>query len=83
MVTVQLEPGTPMAKALGQVKSRVDGIASFPLNAEEPIVDEVLTRIRAMRLTLYGALGEAQLKELAQQLRDEVLALPGITQVSI
>ena len=83
VVTVQLEPGTPMAKALGQVKARVDGIASFPLNAEEPIVDEVLTRIRAMRLTLYGALEEAQLKELAQQLRDEVLALPGITQVSI
>ena len=33
-----------------------------PLNAEEPIVDEVLTRIRAMRLTLYGALEEAQLR---------------------
>ena len=82
-VTVQLEAGTPMTKALGQIKSRVDGIAAFPLNAEKPIVDEVLSRTRAMRLTLYGALEEYQLKELAQQLRDEVLLLPGITQVSI
>ncbi len=83
VVTVQLEPGTPMTKALSQVKARVDGIAAFPLNAEEPIVDEILPHTRAMRLTLYGALEEHQLKELAQQLRDEVLLLPGITQVSI
>ena len=83
VVSVLFEPGTPMTKALGQVKSRVDGIASFPLNAEEPIVDEVLSKTRAMRLTLYGALNESQLKELADQVRDEVLLLPGITQVEI
>ncbi len=83
VVTVRLEPGTPMTKALAQIKSRVDGIASFPLNAEEPIVDEVLARTGAMRLSLYGGLGEAQLKELADQLRDEILKLPGITQVSV
>ncbi len=83
VVTVLLEPGTPMTKALAQIKSRVDGIAAFPLDAEEPIVDEVLVRTSAMRLSLYGELGEAQLKELADQLRDEILLLPGITQVTI
>lgn len=83
VVTVLLEPGTPMAKALGQIKSRVDGISSFPKDAEEPVVDEVLRRTRAMQLTLYGPLEEHQLKELAQQLRDEVLLLPGITQVTL
>jgi multidrug efflux pump subunit AcrB len=83
VVTVELEPGTPITKVLGQVKARVDGISAFPLNAEEPVVDEVLFRTRAMRLSLYGALDEYSLKELAQQIRDEVLLLPGITQVSI
>ena len=83
VVTVQLEPGTSMGKALGQIKTRVDSIAAFPLDAEQPIVNEVLSRTRAMRLTLYGALDERQLKDLAEQLRDEVLMLPGITQVTI
>ena len=83
LITLQFEPGTPMSKALGQVKSRVDGIASFPLDAEEPIIDEILQRTRAMRLTLYGELNERQLKDLAEQLRDEVLMIPGITQVEI
>ncbi len=83
VVTVEFDPGTPMTKAMAQVKSRVDGIASFPRDAEEPVVDEVLVMSRAMNLSLFGDLGEAQLKELADQLRDEVLMLPGVTQVSI
>ena len=83
LVTVMLVPGTSMGKALAQIKTRVDSIAAFPLDAEEPIVDEVIRRTRAMRLTLYGALEERQLKDLAEQLRDEVLLLPGITQVTI
>ncbi len=83
VVTVLLEPGTPMDRAVGQIKTRVDSIAAFPLDAERPVVDEVLVRTRAMRLTLFGALEERQLKDLAEQLRDEVLLLPGITQVTI
>ena len=38
LVTVMLVPGTPMGKALAQIKTRVDSIAAFPLDAEEPIV---------------------------------------------
>jgi multidrug efflux pump subunit AcrB len=82
-VTVELEVGTPMTKALSQVKVRVDGISSFPADAEEPVVEEILSRTAAMRLTLYGELDEAPLKELADELRDEILALPGITQVAV
>jgi multidrug efflux pump subunit AcrB len=83
VVTVKLAPGTPMTKVLAQVKSRVDGIAAFPRDAEEPVVDEVMRRMEAMRLTIYGELTESQLKELADVIRDEILLLPQITQVVI
>jgi len=82
-VTVKLEPDVDLAKVLNEAKIRIDGIASFPLDAERPIVEEVRAFSRAMRLTLYGQLSETQLKELAEEVRDDVLALPGITQVSI
>lgn len=39
--------------------------------------------MRAMRVTLYGELGEAKLKELADQRRDEILLLPDVTQAAI
>ncbi len=83
LITVQLKPGVSMAKVLSEVKVRVDGISEFPLNAEPPIIAEVLSANRAMQLSLYGALSERQLKELAEEMRDEILLLPEITQVSI
>ena len=83
VVTITLEPGSSMTKALNQVKSRVDGIAAFPLDAEEPVVEEVLSRTQAMRLTVYGPLEEHQLKELAESVRDELLMSPQITQVEV
>jgi len=83
VVTVQLKPGIPMAKALSQVKVRVDGISAFPLNAEPAIVEEVLSSNRALQLSIYGTLSERQLKELAEEMRNEILLLPEITQVSI
>ncbi|TGD75496.1 efflux RND transporter permease subunit [Mangrovimicrobium sediminis] len=83
IVNVQMEAGANMEQALAQVKSRVDGIASFPADAEEPVVEEVIERGEAMSVSLYGALDEFQLRELADSLREEILLIPGITQVAI
>lgn len=82
-VNVQMEVGTAMEQAMAQVKSRVDGIASFPADAEEPVVEEIIRRGRALSVTVYGEIDEFQLKELADALRDEMLLLPEISQVEI
>ncbi|GAB5453585.1 MAG: efflux RND transporter permease subunit [Halioglobus sp.] len=83
VVSVQMLPGTPMSRALVEVNARVDGISTFPQDAEEPVVEEVLSRTRAMNVTVYGDLDEFQLKELADQVRDDILDIPGISQVDI
>ncbi len=82
-VNVQMEAGTSMEQAMAQVKSRVDGISSFPVNAEEPVVEEIIRRGRAISVSVYGDIDEYQLKELADELRDEILLLPDISQVEI
>ncbi len=82
-VTVQLQPGIDIGPVLSKVEVRVDGIASFPGDAEEPIIEEQVRRTRALSLSIYGELGEFQLKELADKIRDEILSLPGITQVEV
>ncbi len=83
VVRVEFDPGTDMADAVSKVKVRVDSIASFPGDAEPPVIEEVLTRNRVVNLTLYGELREEQLKQLADDARDDLLAMPGITQVDI
>ncbi|MCR8923260.1 efflux RND transporter permease subunit [Dasania sp. GY-MA-18] len=81
VVTVKVKPGTDIATFMNKVKLRVDGISSFPLNAEPAIIEEQLSRTRAINLTLYGELSEHDLKRLADKMRDDLLAIKGITEV--
>ena len=81
VVTVEMEPGSDMGKTLNQAKVRVDSIPAFPLDAEEPIVEEVKNRGYAMRVSVYGDLDELGLKELTAQVREEILELDGISEI--
>ena len=83
VVTVEMEAGTDIGKALNQAKVRVDGIPTFPLDAEEPIVEEVISRGFAMRVSVFGDLDETGLKQLAEQTREEILDLEGISEISV
>ncbi len=83
IVTVQMEPGTEMGRAISQAKVRVDGIASFPQDSEEPVVEEVKALSPAMRVSLSGNIDERRLKQLLEQVREEILALGSITEISI
>lgn len=83
VVYVDMNPGTDMNATLAKIKNRIDGISSFPADAEEPVVDMDQWQMRAMRLSLFGDLTERQFKELADELRDELLELPRVTQVTI
>lgn len=81
VVTVVMEAGSDVSKALNQAKVRVDSIPAFPLDAEQPIVEEVLNRGFAMRVSVFGDLTEVELKELAEQVREEILNLGGISEI--
>ncbi|WP_019529907.1 efflux RND transporter permease subunit [Dasania marina] len=83
VVTVTVEPGTDIATFMNKVKLRIDGISSFPIDAEPAIIEERLQRTRAINLTLYGELSEHELKKLADKIRDDLLAVEGITQIDM
>lgn len=83
IVTVQMNPGSDMTKAVNLAKVRVDGIASFPADAEEPIVEEIEFSTRAIRVSLYGDIDARKLKELTERVREEILALGNISEISV
>jgi multidrug efflux pump subunit AcrB len=83
IVTVIMEPGSDMSKAVNLAKVRIDGIASFPADAEEPIVEEIESITRAIRVSLFGNIEGRKLKELSEQIREEILALGNISEISI
>ena len=80
-VTVELQRGTSVSRALDDIKSEVDQITTFPAEAEEPEVRELTNRQSVMRIALYGDTSERALKELAYRAEDELSALEEVSYV--
>ncbi|PID80435.1 acriflavin resistance protein [bacterium DOLZORAL124_64_63] len=79
MVSVELERGVDVRKALDDVKAQVDRIVTFPAETEKPIISQVERRTQVIDIVLYGDAGETVLKELADNVRDDLLVLDDIT----
>ncbi len=82
-ILVQMKPGSKMAPALNDVTSRVNAIASFPLDAEKPIIEEILAKVQTVNLTLSGNLSEHELKQLADRVREDLLNTGAISQIDL
>ena len=66
-------------ETLNEIKSQIDSISSFPDGMERPKVERNRYRQEVQYISLYGDLDNRQLKELGNQIHDEIQALPGIS----
>ncbi|MDD3311161.1 efflux RND transporter permease subunit [Pseudodesulfovibrio sp.] len=82
-IVVEALEGANVQRLLQDVKSEVDGITSLPEEAEEPVISEGTHRRDVLSLMIYGKQDELALRELAEQLREELLASSGITQAEL
>ena len=82
-VRAQLYEGADEAAAVNEIKSQVDGISSFPVETEKPIVSAMSFRHNVMEIAVAGDAPERTLKEIARGIRDDIAALDGISQVDL
>lgn len=82
-VNLELDESYDINEVLNDVKVRVDSILTFPVDAEPPVVSRTIVRDDALRIEVYGDIDPVSQKELAQQIRDELLRLPNVTSISI
>jgi len=80
-VSIELLSGSDVDRALDDVKNRLDAIDTFPEDAEQPIVAQLVMQRPVIDVAVSGAVGERALRELGQQVRDEIARLPGVSQV--
>ncbi|MEM6455987.1 MAG: efflux RND transporter permease subunit [Acidobacteriota bacterium] len=83
VVTIELVDDVDVRAALDDVKSRVDAIDTFPEETEQPIIQEVVVRQQAISIAITGSDDERVLKRLAEQVRDDLVALDSITQAEL
>jgi multidrug efflux pump subunit AcrB len=82
-VSAELISGYPVDRALSEIKNAVDSISTFPVDTEKPIVSYVQIRRNALQIALFGDVSERTLKVYGERMRDEISALPEVTQVEL
>lgn len=83
MVTLELEEYVDPSQVLDDVKAEVDRIITFPVETEKPIITEIKTRYEVLTIVLHGNASERTLKELAENVKDDLTSLPNISQVTV
>jgi multidrug efflux pump subunit AcrB len=83
IVSVEIQYAADIDKVLTDVKNAVDGINSFPEDAEKPIIYEQKFRSRSLSVVMYGETDLYNLKYIAEDFREILLDSPEITQVDI
>ncbi len=77
-------------KTVAEIRSEVDRIPSFPLLAEDPKVEQVTLRTPAIKVGVlapppgpWGEVSEWELRDVAEAVRDEILALPSVSAANL
>lgn len=67
------------SRVLDEVKNQINAIDSFPEETEKPVVNFLEQRTIVLEVAVTGPTDERALKELGFRVRDDIVALPGIT----
>jgi HAE1 family hydrophobic/amphiphilic exporter-1 len=77
-------------RVVGEIRSEVERIPSFPELAEDPKVEQVTLRSPAIKVGVLapptadgGERSELELREVTERIRDDLLALPSVSAVNI
>jgi len=84
LVRVEIRKQYDTTKLLNEIKTRVDGISAFPENAERPTVEQlIITRDVITVVVEQENNDEVALRTVTEQIRDEIRALPNVTQLAM
>jgi len=78
IVTIELQSGYSMSEKLDEVQMQVDAITTFPAQTEKPLVTKQEFQSQVLWLSVSGSMDRRTRQVLAQDIRDEIIALPSV-----
>ena len=83
VVTLEVSAGFDVRRVLDDVKASIDAIDTFPEDVEKPVVQELTSRFQVINVAVAGEADLSTLKRMGEQVRDELTALPEISQAEL
>ena len=82
-IFVRLYPGTDVQAYLDELRQEVDLIEDWPEDAEDPRIFEQKVQFPVITVSLFGNLDEAETKQIAEDLRDQIKAVRNVSSVTL
>lgn len=80
---LELETDANRIQTANEIKSRIDAISTFPVETERPVVSLLTTLNDGLEIVISGDADERTLKELGLEMREEIAAIEGISNVEL
>ena len=80
---IEVRENYDLKEVLDKVRSEIDAISNFPVDAEEPIISEITLKEAVLLLYLSGDMNERRLKQWAEQIKDELQQLSEVSQIEL
>lgn len=81
--TIKMQPGTDIDRFLNDIKTEVEAINTFPDSVESPVITQKDRTDFVVAVAVAGPMSPAHLKAYAEQLKDQMLQIGAISQVTI
>ena len=81
-VHVEISEGFDMNKAIQDIKNAVNGINSYPTEAEKPIITQQTFWNRAIMVSIYGPDDLFTLKKIVEEFRDDLMKTGKISNIN-
>lgn len=82
-VRAEVEIGVDINEVLNEIKAKVDAISTFPELTEKPVVYKVEAPVGILFVSIFGDIDEYQRKNIAQNIKDELLNYPEIKSINM
>ncbi|MFQ5559638.1 MAG: efflux RND transporter permease subunit, partial [Nitrospinota bacterium] len=82
-ISIEVVDGYNPREMLDDIKNRVDAISTFPEEIERPTFSIAQRRREVISVVVSGEVPEHDLRKLGEKVRDDIVALKGITQVDL
>ncbi|MBF0358116.1 MAG: efflux RND transporter permease subunit [Magnetococcales bacterium] len=83
LVQVEVQKGRNTRDVLDDIKNKVDAISAFPDEVESPIVSVQEFRREVISVVVAADIPEESLRKLGEQVRDDIINLPDVTQAEL
>lgn len=82
-ISVELFAGEDVRRRMDEIQARIDALETLPEEAKKPLVQQADLRFAILDVAVAGNVDEWTLKKLGEQARDDIAALPGISDVEL